>query len=190
MCSHFQKSLHILIYILFTYSLFSCKTDSRQLWQTLIKRHFNLFIIYRFSWFWYYYNIILFISYIIYQLLNRYMIRLFSYFHTVPITIFPTPAKIVVQPGMNAFLHCQAYGNPRPRVSWSRDGYDVSRDPRFTVYPNGTLIIQRTLEQDMGSYLCVANNGVSTPAQRIVMLQLRGKGSRAGNLLSGVHCYV
>lgn len=93
---------------------------------------------------------------------------------TVPITIFPTPAKIVVQPGMNAFLHCQAYGNPRPRVDWSRDGYDVSRDPRFSVYPNGTLIIQRTLEQDMGSYLCVANNGVSNPAQRIVMLQLRG----------------
>uniref|UniRef100_K1PKN2 Papilin n=1 Tax=Magallana gigas TaxID=29159 RepID=K1PKN2_MAGGI len=91
----------------------------------------------------------------------------------VPITIFPTPAKIVVQPGMNAFLHCQAYGNPRPRVAWSRDGYDVSRDPRFSVYPNGTLIIQRTLEQDMGSYLCVANNGVSNPAQRIVMLQLR-----------------
>lgn len=91
----------------------------------------------------------------------------------VPITIFPTPAKIVVQPGMNAFLHCQAYGNPRPRVDWSRDGYDVSRDPRFSVYPNGTLIIQRTLEQDMGSYLCVANNGVSNPAQRIVMLQLR-----------------
>jgi hypothetical protein len=81
----------------------------------------------------------------------------------------------VVQPGTDAFLHCQAYGNPRPRVAWSRDGYDVSRDPRFTVYPNGTLIIQRTLEQDMGSYLCVASNGVSSPAQRIVKLQLRGR---------------
>ncbi|XP_062596568.1 papilin-like [Saccostrea cucullata] len=90
-----------------------------------------------------------------------------------PITIFPTPAMIVVQPGADAFLHCQAYGNPQPRVAWSRDGYDVSRDPRFTVYRNGTLIIQRTIEQDMGSYLCVASNGVSTPEQRIVKLQLR-----------------
>ncbi|XP_078313590.1 uncharacterized protein LOC111130469 isoform X3 [Crassostrea virginica] len=105
--------------------------------------------------------------------IERFRLQVEARGEEVPITIFPTPAKIVVQPGMNAFLHCQAYGNPRPRVSWSRDGYDVSRDPRFTVYPNGTLIIQRTLEQDMGSYLCVANNGVSTPAQRIVMLQLR-----------------
>lgn len=78
----------------------------------------------------------------------------------------------------NSCQDCGPAGNERlptlPGLVWSRDGYDVSRDPRFSVYPNGTLIIQRTLEQDMGSYLCVANNGVSNPAQRIVMLQLRG----------------
>ncbi|XP_060068958.1 papilin-like isoform X3 [Ylistrum balloti] len=91
----------------------------------------------------------------------------------VAIGIFPTPAKIVVKPGGNAFLHCQAYGTPRPSVSWTQGGTPVRSVGRFAVFDNGTLIISQVNVQDTGDYVCMATNGVSTPAQRIMMLAIR-----------------
>ncbi|XP_033735426.1 papilin-like isoform X3 [Pecten maximus] len=91
----------------------------------------------------------------------------------VAIGIFPTPAKIVVKPGGNAFLHCQAYGTPRPSVSWTQGGTPVQSGGRFAVFDNGTLIISQVNVRDTGDYVCMATNGVSTPAQRIMMLAIR-----------------
>ncbi|XP_021340999.1 papilin-like isoform X4 [Mizuhopecten yessoensis] len=91
----------------------------------------------------------------------------------VAIGIFPTPAKIVVKPGGNAFLHCQAYGTPRPSVSWTKGGNQVLSGGKFAVFDNGTLIISQVNVQDTGDYVCMGSNGVSTPAERIMMLSIR-----------------
>ncbi|KAK3093856.1 hypothetical protein FSP39_021105 [Pinctada imbricata] len=100
--------------------------------------------------------------------IERYRLRI-----QVPIGIFPTPPKIEVKPNGNAFLHCQAYGNPRPTVTWTKNGRPLPNDRRYVVYPNGTLIIFNSKQEDMGDYLCVASNGVSSPAQRVVKLNMR-----------------
>lgn len=97
---------------------------------------------------------------------------------SVPLGIFPTPKTIIVRPGENAFLHCQAYGSPQPSVSWSRyknNAVISISDGRFFVFKNGTLIIYNVREEDKDVYVCVASNGVSSPAQRILKLEIRGK---------------
>ncbi|KAJ8308387.1 hypothetical protein KUTeg_013261 [Tegillarca granosa] len=94
----------------------------------------------------------------------------------VPIGIFPTPKTIIVRPGENAFLHCQAYGSPQPTVSWSRyknNAVISVSDGRFFVFKNGTLIIYNVREEDKDVYVCVASNGISSPAQRILKLEIR-----------------
>ena len=105
--------------------------------------------------------------------------KLFFYirliFFPAPIRIFPTPSKIVVRPSGNAFLHCQAYGKPQPRITWTQDSQPIRSGGKFRVFENGTLIISQVGPEDMGDYMCQADNGVSTPAQRIMMLSLRGK---------------
>ena len=82
---------------------------------------------------------------------------------------------IIVKPGENSYLHCQADGNPPPSISWSKGNQPISNSGRFYVYPNGTLIITDTQQSDLGDYTCVARNGQSSPAQRLVRLSMRGK---------------
>ena len=96
-------------------------------------------------------------------------------FIPVPIGILPGPDTIMVKPNHMAFLHCEVYGNPKPMVSWRKNGLSIMSDGRYEVFRNGTLLIRRTEEDDMGSYTCEADNGVSTPVQNSMKLTLRGK---------------
>ncbi|XP_053246257.1 immunoglobulin superfamily member 10 isoform X3 [Podarcis raffonei] len=72
-------------------------------------------------------------------------------------------AAFTVLANSDAFIPCEASGNPRPIIHWTKvsSGVDVSkhkRDNRFEVLPNGTLSIQNINIQDRGQYLCVAAN--------------------------------
>ncbi|XP_044288920.1 immunoglobulin superfamily member 10 [Varanus komodoensis] len=63
----------------------------------------------------------------------------------------------------DAFIPCEATGNPLPTIHWTKisSGVDApkqKRDNRFEVLPNGTLSIQNVNVQDRGQYLCVAAN--------------------------------
>ncbi|XP_052057673.1 papilin-like isoform X2 [Mytilus californianus] len=105
--------------------------------------------------------------------IHKAIVRRFRVQIEVPITIFPTPATIVVRPGDNAFLHCQAYGSPQPTITWTKSGQRVANTGRFYVYPNGTLIITDTQQADIDDYTCTARNGRSSPVQRLVRLSLQ-----------------
>ncbi|XP_019516851.1 PREDICTED: immunoglobulin superfamily member 10 [Hipposideros armiger] len=72
-------------------------------------------------------------------------------------------ASFTVPANSDAFLPCEAVGNPLPSIHWTRvsSGLDLSKrkqDSRFRVLPNGTLSIQRVAIQDRGQYLCSASN--------------------------------
>ncbi|XP_077785992.1 immunoglobulin superfamily member 10 isoform X1 [Podarcis muralis] len=72
-------------------------------------------------------------------------------------------AAFTVLANSDAFIPCEASGNPRPIIHWTKvsSGVDASkhkRDNRFEVLPNGTLSIQNVNIQDRGQYLCVAAN--------------------------------
>ncbi|XP_053376969.1 papilin-like [Mercenaria mercenaria] len=91
----------------------------------------------------------------------------------VPIGILPGPDKIMVKPNRQAFLHCEVYGNPKPRVSWQKSLTDIRSGGHYETFSNGTLLIRRATEEDIDSYTCTADNGVSTPVQKTIKLELR-----------------
>uniref|UniRef100_A0A4W3IAM7 Immunoglobulin superfamily member 10 n=1 Tax=Callorhinchus milii TaxID=7868 RepID=A0A4W3IAM7_CALMI len=69
-------------------------------------------------------------------------------------------ASFTVLADSDAFLPCEATGNPTPIMSWTKisTGRCVKRGNKFEVFPNGTLSIQRISVQDRGQYLCIAEN--------------------------------
>ncbi|XP_075412057.1 immunoglobulin superfamily member 10 isoform X2 [Tenrec ecaudatus] len=83
-------------------------------------------------------------------------------------------ASFTVPAESDAFLPCQATGNPAPTVHWTRvsSGLDLSkrRQPsRFQVHPNGTLSIQSVGIQDRGQYLCSATNPLGTDRLHVTL---------------------
>ena len=60
----------------------------------------------------------------------------------------------------NLWLHCNATGNRKPKISWGRyeQGGDRLDKSRFIQHPNGTLHIKRVRLQDQGWYYCIAAN--------------------------------
>ncbi|XP_037592361.1 immunoglobulin superfamily member 10 [Cebus imitator] len=72
-------------------------------------------------------------------------------------------ASFTIPANSDAFLPCEAVGNPLPTIRWTRvsSGLDLSKrkqNNRVQVLPNGTLSIQRVEIQDRGQYLCSASN--------------------------------
>ncbi|XP_018421384.1 PREDICTED: immunoglobulin superfamily member 10 [Nanorana parkeri] len=72
-------------------------------------------------------------------------------------------ASFTVLANSDAFIPCEATGNPTPTILWTKvsSGTFMSktrRGNRMEVYPNGTLSISSAGIQDRGQYLCVATN--------------------------------
>ncbi|XP_034404797.1 immunoglobulin superfamily member 10 [Cyclopterus lumpus] len=74
-------------------------------------------------------------------------------------------ASFTVLSNSDAFLPCEAVGNPEPTITWKRfpstTGITVpvkGRMGKFEVLSNGTLSIQNANIKDRGQYLCLANN--------------------------------
>uniref|UniRef100_F7GEA8 Immunoglobulin superfamily member 10 n=1 Tax=Monodelphis domestica TaxID=13616 RepID=F7GEA8_MONDO len=72
-------------------------------------------------------------------------------------------ASFTVLANSDAFLPCEATGNPLPTIHWTRVSSGIvlseeTQESRFEVFSNGTLFIQNVNIQDRGQYLCVAAN--------------------------------
>ncbi|XP_021541643.1 immunoglobulin superfamily member 10 [Neomonachus schauinslandi] len=83
-------------------------------------------------------------------------------------------ASFTVPTNSDAFLPCEAVGNPLPTIHWTRvsSGFDISKrkqNSRFQVLPNGTLSIQRVDIQDRGQYLCSASNPLGTDHLHVML---------------------
>ncbi|XP_053692853.1 leucine-rich repeats and immunoglobulin-like domains protein 2 [Sabethes cyaneus] len=73
-----------------------------------------------------------------------------------------TPGDISVQSGNNARLDCAATGDPKPQISWEKDGgndFPAAKERRMRVLPDedAFFIINAQLV-DMGKYRCTAEN--------------------------------
>lgn len=72
-------------------------------------------------------------------------------------------------------LPCQAYGYPRPSISWTKNGRDVLNSPRFLLNPeDGSLTIRDTIVNDGGKYECRAKNNAGFSTKH-VFLTVHGK---------------
>ncbi|KFQ69295.1 Immunoglobulin superfamily member 10, partial [Phaethon lepturus] len=72
-------------------------------------------------------------------------------------------AAFTVLANSDAFIPCEATGNPRPTIQWTKipsgtDALESRGDGRWMVFANGTLSIARAGLEDRGQYLCTAAN--------------------------------
>ncbi|KAM9788999.1 roundabout homolog 4 [Neosynchiropus ocellatus] len=69
------------------------------------------------------------------------------------------PEDATVKVGESAQFYCQAKGDPRPAVVWSREQGPLPNG-RYLVDPDQTLQIHYVTPQDAGKYTCTAANDV------------------------------
>jgi len=80
--------------------------------------------------------------------------------------------------GDNFLVDCVASGLPDPAVSWSLpDGTMItnalqsddsgSRNRRYIIFGNGTLLLQQMGKKDEGNYTCFAKNNLGEDAMKV-----------------------
>ncbi|XP_066098053.1 roundabout homolog 2 isoform X10 [Saccopteryx bilineata] len=76
-----------------------------------------------------------------------------------PPIILQGPANQTLAIDGTALLKCKATGDPPPVISWLKEGFTfLGRDPRATIYEQGTLQIKNLRISDTGTYTCVATS--------------------------------
>ena len=80
------------------------------------------------------------------------------------LTTFPTD-QTIIEDAIAAF-HCVATGNPKPKVTWIKDG--------VTVHTGNTLSLQAKRDLS-GKYWCSADNGVFTAVNASAYLDVQCK---------------
>lgn len=71
------------------------------------------------------------------------------------------PVSQLYAPGETVRLDCQADGIPSPSISWTINGIPLSatdKDPRRTLTPSGSLILEDVTFDDTAIYQCWASN--------------------------------
>uniref|UniRef100_A0A6J0T013 Brother of CDO isoform X1 n=1 Tax=Pogona vitticeps TaxID=103695 RepID=A0A6J0T013_9SAUR len=87
--------------------------------------------------------------------------------------IYPPEAQtIIVTKGQSLILECVASGIPPPRVTWAKDGFNVSsyNKTRFLL---SNLLIDTISEEDSGTYSCMADNGVGEAAAAFILYNVQ-----------------
>ncbi|XP_037653497.1 ADAMTS-like protein 1 isoform X3 [Choloepus didactylus] len=75
---------------------------------------------------------------------------------------------------LSVLLHCEAVGNPRPTISWVRNGEEVQFNDRILLQPDDSLQILAPVEADVGFYTCNATNALGHDSVSIAVT-LAGK---------------
>uniref|UniRef100_A0A8C6CJH8 ADAMTS like 1 n=1 Tax=Moschus moschiferus TaxID=68415 RepID=A0A8C6CJH8_MOSMO len=75
---------------------------------------------------------------------------------------------------LSVLLHCEAIGNPRPTISWARNGEEVQFSDRILLQPDDSLQILAPVEADVGFYTCNASNALGYDSVSIA-ITLAGK---------------
>ncbi|KAM3915384.1 hemicentin-1 [Leptodactylus fuscus] len=68
------------------------------------------------------------------------------------------PIDTTVNAGASVVLDCQAEGEPKPDIVWSRVTHPISGDNRLTILSNGSLQIIASRKEDTSVYECRATN--------------------------------
>ncbi|CAG9821890.1 unnamed protein product [Phaedon cochleariae] len=75
------------------------------------------------------------------------------------------PAQLVYKPynieaivGSTIEMPCRATGDPKPGITWQKDGSSMQRTGRFKVSLAGNLYIYKVSPEDQGRYECIAIN--------------------------------
>ncbi|NXQ73118.1 ATL1 protein, partial [Quiscalus mexicanus] len=75
---------------------------------------------------------------------------------------------------LSVLLHCEAVGNPKPTISWAKNGEEVKYNDRLLLQPDDSLQILAPVEADVGFYACNASNALGSDSVSIAVT-LAGK---------------
>lgn len=80
--------------------------------------------------------------------------------------------------GNSAILECVANGSPKPQVSWSKDGVQLTEamEKRYHLTENGSLLVIKDVQvEDSGKYECLLSNAVGTARGTSTLTVLPGR---------------
>ncbi|XP_066942937.1 hemicentin-1-like isoform X1 [Macrobrachium rosenbergii] len=69
-----------------------------------------------------------------------------------------TVNEIEVIAGKDVILFCPVEGNPKPSITWLRDGQALSAHPRIHLTSPNELLLTNSQAADSGNYACLATN--------------------------------
>ncbi|XP_018398489.1 PREDICTED: protein CEPU-1-like [Cyphomyrmex costatus] len=101
--------------------------------------------------------------------------RVSSFIASVPPDIldYDTSTDMVVMEGRNVTLRCAATGSPAPNITWRReDGQQIQlgNGEEVASVDGSSFNITKVNRLHMGSYLCIASNGVPPSVSKRIML--------------------
>ena len=70
-------------------------------------------------------------------------------------------------------LSCNAIGNPKPPITWTKDGSPIISNSRISLLAdNKQLTITNVNRTDSGEYRCVANNSLGNDTSNAVTVDV------------------
>lgn len=118
------------------------------------------------------------ILYITFHCIVRYIILIYIYFYMCVYMCFSF--QVTVDLGKDAEFQCSVTGQPRPVISWAKDGLPVregsSGRSKVTGNDGSMLRISSIVRDDKGMYQCFAKNDYEM-VQATAELRLGGKNS-------------
>ena len=90
--------------------------------------------------------------------------------------IADSSSEVSVSAGQSALLRCHVTGDPRPQVTWTKNGVRLSSlsDPHYFITETGSLEIFSAHPDDTATYSCTAINVAGVREKRF-MLFVHGK---------------
>ena len=85
------------------------------------------------------------------------------------------PGKVSVGIGTTLTLNCSATGDPRPVISWKRQGAALPVGRSQST--NNALVIKDLKEEDAGNYICVATSAGVFDIETIIDVEVLASGS-------------
>uniref|UniRef100_A0A8C3UKJ3 Ig-like domain-containing protein n=1 Tax=Catharus ustulatus TaxID=91951 RepID=A0A8C3UKJ3_CATUS len=88
----------------------------------------------------------------------------------IPVFLHP-PQDLVAETGQDVSISCAAQGDPRPTITWVKEGIQITESGKFHVSQDGTLSIQDLGVADQGRYECIARNpfGFTSSAMQLTI---------------------
>ena len=103
---------------------------------------------------------------------------------SLPLFTVKPPGKVFAFTGDTLTLNCSATGDPRPVISWKRQGAAL---PRRSHRTNDALVISDLKEEDAGIYMCVAASAGVFDVEAISDVELLARGKGKFNSINCCH---
>jgi len=100
-------------------------------------------------------------------------------------------SEVSVSAGQSALLQCHVTGDPRPQVTWTKNGVRLSSlsDPHYFITETGSLEIFSAHPDDTATYSCTAINVAGVREKRF-MLFVHGQRPHTYTLCTSTQVYT